>query len=124
MTYPPLGDMLAALRESTPLVHCMTNYVAMNSTANLLLATGASPAMLHAAEEVAEFTTMADALSINIGTLSAPWAESMQLAARTTRPTPPGCWTPSPSGPPSSASGCARRCCPIAPASFAPMPRK
>lgn len=83
MTYPPLGDMLAALRESTPLVHCMTNYVAMNSTANLLLATGASPAMLHAAEEVAEFTTMADALSINIGTLSAPWAESMQLAART-----------------------------------------
>ena len=48
MTYPPLGDMLATLRESTPLVHCMTNYVAMNSTANLLLATGASPAMLHA----------------------------------------------------------------------------
>ena len=59
MTYHPLGDMLAALRESTPLVHCMTNYVAMNSTANLLLATGASPAMLHAAEEVAEFTAMA-----------------------------------------------------------------
>lgn len=83
MTYPPLGDMLTALRETTPLVHCMTNYVAMNSTANLLLATGASPAMLHAPEEVTEFTALAGALSINIGTLSTPWAESMQLAART-----------------------------------------
>ena len=87
MTYPPLGDMLAALRESMPLVHCMTNYVAMNSTANLLLATGASPAMLHAPEEVAEFTAIAGALSINIGTLSTPWAESMQLAARTAKET-------------------------------------
>ncbi|BBI70618.2 hydroxyethylthiazole kinase [Vreelandella aquamarina] len=79
--------MLATLRESTPLVHCMTNYVAMNSTANLLLATGASPAMLHAPEEVAEFTAIAGALSINIGTLSTPWAESMQLAARTAKET-------------------------------------
>ncbi|WP_404376573.1 hydroxyethylthiazole kinase [Vreelandella aquamarina] len=87
MTHPPLGDMLATLRGTTPLVHCITNYVAMNSTANLLLATGASPAMLHAPEEVAEFTAIAGALSINIGTISTPWAESMQLAARTANAT-------------------------------------
>ena len=34
------------LREQTPLVQCITNYVAMNMTANVLLAAGASPAML------------------------------------------------------------------------------
>lgn len=79
----PLGDYLSALRDATPLVHCITNYVAMNSTANLLLATGASPAMLHAQEEVAEFTAISGALSINIGTLSAHWADAMLIAART-----------------------------------------
>ena len=92
MTYPPLGDMLAALRESTPLVHCMTNYVAMNSTANLLLATGASPAMLHAPEEVAEFTAIAGALSINIGTLSTPGLSRCSLPlARLKKQAPHGC---------------------------------
>lgn len=84
MNLPPLGDCLGRLRSATPLVHCMTNYVAMNSTANLLLATGASPAMLHAQEEAAEFTAIASALSINIGTISAPWAESMLSATATT----------------------------------------
>ncbi|MGO3770327.1 MAG: hydroxyethylthiazole kinase, partial [Vreelandella alkaliphila] len=79
----PLGDYLRDMRAATPLVHCITNYVAMNSTANLLLAAGASPAMLHAQEEVAEFTAMSGALSINIGTLSSPWADAMAVAART-----------------------------------------
>ncbi|MDM7482841.1 MAG: hydroxyethylthiazole kinase [Halomonas sp.] len=82
MTLPSPRETLLALRDQTPLVHCITNYVAMNSTANLLLAAGASPAMLHAQEEVAEFTAIAGALSINIGTLSTPWAEAMQLAAQ------------------------------------------
>ncbi len=82
MTSLPLSDALFAVQRTTPLVHCITNYVAMNSTANCLLAMGASPAMLHAPEEVAEFTRLAGALSINIGTPSAAWAESMQLAAR------------------------------------------
>ena len=81
MPLRPLGDYLEALRSETPLVHCMTNYVAMNSTANLLLATGASPAMLHAPEEVAEFTAISAALSVNIGTISAHWADAMLIAA-------------------------------------------
>ncbi|RUR29083.1 hydroxyethylthiazole kinase [Vreelandella nanhaiensis] len=83
MTSLPLSDALFALQRATPLVHCITNYVAMNSTANCLLAIGASPAMLHAPEEVAEFTRLASALSINIGTPSPAWAEGMQLAAST-----------------------------------------
>ncbi len=45
------GAMLKAMREKPPLVQCITNYVAMNIAANVLLASGASPAMVHAAEE-------------------------------------------------------------------------
>ncbi|WP_236995523.1 hydroxyethylthiazole kinase [Halomonas huangheensis] len=73
---------LEQLRHTTPLIHNITNYVAMNSMANILLALGASPAMVHAREEVAEFASIAHALTINIGTLSADWLEAMQQAAR------------------------------------------
>lgn len=72
----------ARMREARPLVHNITNFVVMNNTANALLAAGASPAMVHAVEEVEEFAGIASALVINIGTLSAPWVEAMRLAAR------------------------------------------
>jgi hydroxyethylthiazole kinase len=71
---------LAAVRSARPLVHNITNYVVMNSTANALLALGASPAMVHAAEEVEEFVDLADALVVNIGTLSPAWVAAMKLA--------------------------------------------
>lgn len=70
-----------ALRAKVPLVHCITNYVAMNIAANVTLAAGASPAMIHAPEEVEDFAPIAGALTINIGTLSNPWVESMKVAA-------------------------------------------
>lgn len=73
--------ILDEVRARTPLVHNITNYVVMNNTANALLALGASPAMVHAAEEVAEFVALSQALVINIGTLSTPWIESMRIAA-------------------------------------------
>ncbi|MEO0498806.1 MAG: hydroxyethylthiazole kinase [Pseudomonadota bacterium] len=72
---------LEALRAQAPLVHCITNYVAMNIAANVTLATGASPAMIHAPEEVTDFAPIAGAVTINIGTLSAPWVGSMKAAA-------------------------------------------
>lgn len=72
---------LARVRETAPLVHNITNYVVMNNTANALLAVGASPAMVHAVEEVEEFTAISRALVINIGTLSPRWVEAMRLAA-------------------------------------------
>ena len=58
------------IREKSPLVHNITNYVVMNSTANALLALGASPVMAHAEEEVSDMVNIAKALVINIGTLS------------------------------------------------------
>ncbi|MBW2651028.1 MAG: hydroxyethylthiazole kinase [Deltaproteobacteria bacterium] len=65
------------IRETSPLIHNITNYVVMNSTANALLAMGASPVMAHAVEEVEEMTGIARALVINIGTLSESWVKAM-----------------------------------------------
>jgi hydroxyethylthiazole kinase len=80
-----IGADIRAIREGRPLVHNITNYVVMNSTANALLALGASPVMAHAAEEVEEMAGLAAALVLNIGTLSGPWIASMHKAARTAR---------------------------------------
>lgn len=72
-------DVLA-IREKRPLIHNITNYVVMDFTANVLLALGASPVMAHAIDEVADMCSIADALVVNIGTLSEPWVESMYRA--------------------------------------------
>ena len=76
------GGLLEAFRAKRPLVHNITNLVAMDVSANVLLAIGASPAMVHAGEEVEAFAGLADALVVNVGTLSRPFADSMLLAAR------------------------------------------
>ena len=70
-------DAIRRLKERTPLVHNITNYVVMNWTANTLLALGASPIMAHAEEEVETMTEISNALVINIGTLSKHWMQSM-----------------------------------------------
>lgn len=76
------GELLARVRETKPIVHSITNYVVMNSTANVLLAMGASPIMAHAPEEMEDIVRIANSVVINIGTLSTPWIESMMLASR------------------------------------------
>jgi len=69
------------IRAERPLVQNITNFVAMDLSANALLAIGASPAMIHAVEESAEFTRIAGALVINIGTLQASWVTGMRSSA-------------------------------------------
>ena len=76
-----MDQILADLRNKNPLVHCITNYVAMNISANVLLAAGASPAMIHTPEEAADFAKIVGGLTINIGTVSPAWFEGMKLAA-------------------------------------------
>lgn len=75
------GALLTAMRAKPPLVQCITNYVAMNIAANVVLAAGASPAMVHAAEEAGEFAAIAGAVTVNIGTLSTQWIDGMHAAA-------------------------------------------
>jgi len=84
------AEILEQIRTRTPLVHNITNYVVMNNTANALLALGASPAMVHANEEVEEFVSISAALVVNIGTLSPAWVTAMDRAVRaaTARGTP------------------------------------
>jgi len=76
------GNLLRTMRANPPLVQCITNFVAMNIAANVMLAAGASPAMVHAEEEAGEFAAISGALTINIGTLSAGWLAGMLKAAR------------------------------------------
>ena len=76
------ADILRRIRANRPVVHSITNYVVMNSTANVLLAMGASPIMAHAPEEMEELVKIAGCVVINIGTLSRPWIGTMVSTAR------------------------------------------
>jgi hydroxyethylthiazole kinase len=80
-----LGEALRRVRAQAPVVHNITNYVVMNTTANALLAVGASPVMAHAPQEMEEMVGIASALVLNIGTLSDAWIEAMLLAGRAAR---------------------------------------
>lgn len=71
---------LQQFRTTPPLVHCLTNEVVQSFTANVLLALGAFPAMVVEPQEAAQFSTMANSLLINIGTLHRARAESMLRA--------------------------------------------
>ena len=74
------ADSLRAIRASKPLVHNITNFVVMNSTANALLACGASPVMAHAENEVEDMVALAASLVLNIGTLTDAWIAAMLKA--------------------------------------------
>ncbi len=82
MADPAVLQDLQRLRERSPLTHCITNIVVTGFTANVLLAIGASPAMVIAAEESADFAAIADALLINVGTVTPADVEGMTVAAR------------------------------------------
>lgn len=71
------------LQTKQPLVHCITNSVAANYAANVLLAAGASPAMIDNPFEAESFASIAAALSINLGTPTTEQMQAMQIAAQT-----------------------------------------
>ncbi|MDA3481731.1 hydroxyethylthiazole kinase [Acinetobacter baumannii] len=71
------------MQAKTPLVQCITNSVAANYTANVLLASGASPAMIDNPYEAESFTKISSALSINLGTPTSEQMQAMQISAKT-----------------------------------------
>jgi hydroxyethylthiazole kinase len=81
LTASRIWSSIEDIRKTSPVVHNITNYVAMNNSANALLAIGASPVMAHAEDEVEDMVGIAGALVINIGTLSDPWIRAMFRAA-------------------------------------------
>lgn len=85
-----LADALGALRAATPLIQCLTNTVVTNFTANVLLAAGASPAMVEAPGEAGDFASLVAAVLVNLGTPNTEQAAGMREAviAATTASTP------------------------------------
>ncbi len=76
------SEIIKNVKNSTPLVHNITNYVTVNDCANILLACGGSPIMADDIEEVEEITSICSALVINIGTLNSRTLESMIKAGK------------------------------------------
>lgn len=71
---------IEAIRAKNPVVLSITNYVVTNTTANALLALGASPIMSHAVEEMAELVAISGALVINLGTVAPEYLAAMDPA--------------------------------------------
>jgi hydroxyethylthiazole kinase len=75
--------MLDRLRARKPRIHCITNTVAQNFTANVLLAAGCTPSMTLSAEEIGAFVSGADALLVNLGTFDRERREATEIAVKT-----------------------------------------
>lgn len=78
-----LANALAALRTRPPLVQCLTNIVAAEWTANVLLAAGAIPAMIDNPHEADEFVALAGSVLVNLGTPYDDTAIAMYRTATT-----------------------------------------
>lgn len=77
-----IADLLEKVRENSPLVHHITNYVTVNDCANITLSIGASPVMADDINEVEDMTSIASSLVINIGTLNSRTVECMIKAGK------------------------------------------
>lgn len=64
------AKIIARVRENSPLVHAITNYVTIGDCANIVLALGASPAMCESIDEAYDFAQISSAVYINLGTLT------------------------------------------------------
>ncbi len=75
-------EILDNVRNTTPLIHNITNYVTVNDCANILLACGGSPIMSDDMGEAEEITSICGGLNINIGTLNSNTIPSMFAAGK------------------------------------------
>lgn len=71
---------LRQVRETAPLVQCITNFVTVNDCANIILAAGGSPSMPHHVDEVEEAVTGVHALVCNMGAIED--VDAMVLAGK------------------------------------------
>ena len=72
--------LMERLRARRVRVHCITNAVAQNFTANVLLAAGCVPSMTLSAEEIGAFVARSDALLVNLGTFDRERREATLIA--------------------------------------------
>ena len=74
---------ISAVKELSPLIHCITNPISINQCANVILASGARPMMAEHPEEAAVITATAKAVMLNMGNLTDVRKESMLISAKT-----------------------------------------
>ena len=79
--FPDLA-ILDRLRAARPLIHCVSNIVAANDCANVLLAAGASPMMAQCALEAEAVTAASRATVLNTGTPDEGRFDLCRLLAR------------------------------------------
>lgn len=75
-----LSEDCLRIRQQQPLIHNITNYVAMGISANALLAIGASPLMSSEPAEMEEISAISNALVINLGCLERTQIDAMYKA--------------------------------------------
>jgi hydroxyethylthiazole kinase len=77
------ADILARIRARAPRVHCITNSVAQQYTANMLLAAGAVPSMTISSDEIEAFVAGANGLLVNLGTCDRERKAAIEVAVKT-----------------------------------------
>ncbi|MDR2349729.1 MAG: hydroxyethylthiazole kinase [Deltaproteobacteria bacterium] len=85
LTSHPFAENLGKVREKSPLILCLTNFVTVADCANALLAIGASPVMSLSPEDAGEIAAFAAGVVLNIGTLNDETLASMKKAAEIAR---------------------------------------
>ena len=75
-----MKDILENIQKAKPVVQCITNFVTVNDCANIVLACGGSPTMASDFREAEDIAEKADALVLNMGTVSD--TDAMIIAGR------------------------------------------
>ena len=83
VSFDRFADSCRRIRKDSPVIHNITNFVAMNFSANVLLAIGASPLMSSEPDEIEEIDSLASSLVINLGCLDSGQIRAMYIAAST-----------------------------------------
>lgn len=81
LTVNDIAQAMTDYRDTGPLVQCLTNTVVTGWTANVLLASGAAPAMVDNPHEAGQFAEVASAVLINLGTPCDDTVAAMRAAA-------------------------------------------
>ena len=80
-----IHDIRNTVKETQPLIHCITNPISINQCANGILAIGARPMMAEHPKEASEITHTAQALMLNLGNITDSRMESMLRSAQTAK---------------------------------------
>ncbi len=76
-----INSIRKAVRKQRPLVHCITNPISINQCANSVLSIGARPVMAEHPLEVAQITSTAQSVVLNLGNITDVRMESMMISS-------------------------------------------